>query len=80
MALAKLHSLRGEKSALVMVRTNKFSFESKPAYVPRAAVEGMEVGEEFEIPDGFKLVEWTDYETGETRKTETGEPLHILAW
>ena len=80
MALAKFHSKRGEKSALILVRANKFSFESRPAYVPAAAVEGMTEGEEFEIPDGFKLVEWVDYETGEIRKTESGEPLHILVW
>ena len=80
MALAKFHSNRGEKSALILVRANKFSFESKPAYVPRAAVEGMVEGEEFEIPGGFQLVEWVDYETGEVRKTESGEPLHILVW
>ena len=80
MALAKFHSKRGTKSALIMVRANKYSFESKPAYVPLAAVDGMEEGEEFEIPDGFKLVEWMDYEAGTVRTTEKGEPLHILVW
>lgn len=79
MALAKFHSNRGEKSALILVKANQFVFNWSPVYVPRAAVEGMTEGQEFQIPDGFRLVPITD-EDGVIRTTKTGEQLHMLAY
>lgn len=79
MALAKLHSLRGEKSALLLVKANKFQMQSECAYVPKESVEGIEPGEEFAIPDGYKLQPMTT-EDGEIRTTKAGEPLHTLVW
>lgn len=80
MALATFHSLRGEKSALIMVKANKFEFSSKPAYIPASAVEGLKEGDTFEIPDGFRFVERINYETGEVQTTKDGAPLHNLVW
>jgi hypothetical protein len=80
MAIAKLHSLRGEKSALIMLKPNKFQFSPTPVYIPRAAVEGLKEGDEFNIPDGYKVVDIVDSETGEVRTTKTGEALKTLVW
>lgn len=80
MALATYHSDRGESSALVMVKANKFEFSAKPAYIPREAVAGLNVGDTFELPDGFRFVEKIDYKTGEVQTTKEGVPLHILVW
>jgi hypothetical protein len=80
MAIAKFHSLRGEKSALILVKANKFVFSASPCYVPKASVEGLEPGAEFEIPDGYKLVDMVNTETGEVRTTEDGQPLKVLAY
>ena len=80
MAIATFHSLRGEKSALIMVKANKFVFSATPCYVPRAAVEGLTEGATFEIPDGFKLVDIIDSETGEVRHAKDGTPLKQLAY
>jgi hypothetical protein len=79
MAIAKLHSLRGDKSALVLVKANKFQFSASCAYIPREAVEGIAEGEEFPIPDGYKLREMTS-EDGTVRTTKDGQPLHTLVW
>ena len=38
MAKAKFHSVRGEKSALILVRPNAFVFSATPVYVPRTAI------------------------------------------
>lgn len=79
MAKATFHSLRGEKSALILVKANQFVFQAEPVYVPKAACEGMVKGQEFDIPDGYKVVTMVD-ENGEARKTTTGEELKTLAW
>lgn len=80
MALATFHSLRGEKSALILVKANAFVFSATPAYVPRSAVEGMTEGQTFEIPDGYKLVDIVDAETGEVRTAKDGTTLKMLAY
>lgn len=80
MAVAKFHSFRGQKSALVLVKANKFQMVATPAYVPKEAVEGIKEGEEFTIPDGYRLAPMVDAETGEARTTESGAQLHTLVW
>lgn len=81
MAIAKFHSLRGEKSALIMVKPNAFVFSASPVYVPRVAIpEGITEGAEFEIPDGFKLIDMVDPETGEVRTATDGTPLKVLSY
>lgn len=95
MAIAKFHSLRGEKSALVLVRANKFVFNNSPVYIPREALPNKLTGltdkqlnalakddsaREFEIPDGFTLVDIVDYETGEIRQTTDGAHLKQLSY
>ena len=80
MAIAKFHSLRGEKSALVLVKANAFVFSYSPVYIPKAALpEGIKEGEEFDIPDGYKLVDMIDTD-GNIRSTKEGEPLKVLAY
>tara|TARA_R110000851_G_scaffold71614_2_gene159190 strand:- start:650 stop:919 length:270 start_codon:yes stop_codon:yes gene_type:complete len=87
MAVAKFHSLRGKKSALLMVKTNALMFSSSPVYAPRDAVaelmgvdtpEDCVKGTAFKIEDGFTLVDIVDIETGEIRTTESGVPLKQL--
>jgi hypothetical protein len=80
MALATYHSDRGEKSALIMLKANKFQFSPTPVYIPRKAVEGLELGAEFNIPDGYKVVDIIDSETGEIRTAKNGSPLKTLVW
>lgn len=80
MALAQFHSERGTKSALILVKANKFCMSWSPAYVPRTACEGMTQGDAFSIPDGFKLVPIVDSTTGEVRTAKDGSVLHQLAW
>lgn len=78
--LATFNSLRGEKSALIMVKANKFEYSAKPVYVPRTAVEGLNIGDEFELPNGGRFVDLVDYETGEVRTTKEGVPLQTMVW
>ena len=81
MAIATFHSLRGTKSALIMVKANPFVFSGSPCYVPKESLpEGTSVGDSFTIPDGYTLVDMVDGETGEVRTTETGVPLKILSY
>lgn len=85
MAIAKFHSFRGEKSALILVKANAFQMSASPAYVPADAVRAVlgdepEEGADFEIPDGFKLSPMVDSETGEVRTTKDGQTLHTLVW
>lgn len=86
MAIAQFHSVRSEKSALILVKANAFVFSFSPVYVPLAAIEETNrvKGAEFEIPDGFKLTEMTsiDKVTGEVKKctTKEGELLHMLTY
>lgn len=88
MAIAKFHSLRGEKSALILVKANQFVFGWTPVYVPRGPFVDSEGNvlekfskedHTFEIPDGFKLVPIVD-ENGEIRTTSDGVELKQLAY
>lgn len=63
------------KSACVMLRTSPFSLELIPVYIPNQNVKtglSYEVGEEIEIPDNLKIVNWGD------RTTKNGIPLKTL--
>lgn len=79
MAIATFHSFRGEKSALILVQANKFTFTKECVYVPKKACEEMIEGQEFEIPDGFKLVDMIDSD-GVVRTTTEGKTLKMLAY
>lgn len=89
--IAKFHSVRSEKSALILVKANPLEFSSKPAYVPISGLATMmgigadeigdlEQGTEFEIPTGFTLVDIVDYETNEVRRAKDGSPLKQLQY
>jgi len=81
MAIAKFHSFRGTKSALILVKANAFVFSSTAVYVPKDAIPAdMTEGSSFEIPDGYTIAPMVDPITGEVRTTEKGEPLHILMY
>lgn len=88
MAQATFHSLRGEKSALILIQKNSLEFSKSPVYVPRAGIkdfagksaEELKKGDTFEIPDGFRLVDMIDPETEEPRTTKDGEHLKVLAY
>ena len=81
MAKATFHSLRGEKSALILVKPNAFVFSATPVYIPRTALPAdIKEGDIFDIPDGYKLVDLTDVETGEVRTAKDGSPLKVLAY
>lgn len=79
MAIATFHSLRGEKSALLLVKKNKYEFSATPVYVPATAVEGLNEGDTLELPDGFNIVPMVG-EDGVERTTKTGEVLMMLVW
>ena len=68
------------KSALILVKANKFQMAWTPVYVPAAAVEDMTADEEGTLPDGYSLVPIVDVETGEVRTAKDGSPLHTLCW
>tara|TARA_R110000868_G_scaffold209314_2_gene459006 strand:- start:787 stop:1032 length:246 start_codon:yes stop_codon:yes gene_type:complete len=81
MAIAKFHSLRGEKSALILVKANALVFGHSPVYIPRTGLPaGIKEGAEFDIPDGYTLVDIVDFETGEVRVTTDGTPLKQLSY
>jgi hypothetical protein len=81
MAQAKFHSFRGDTSALIGVRVNAFVFQMEYVYVPKEAIpEGISEGDTFEIPDGYKIVPFTDVETGEVRTAKDGSELKVLAY
>jgi len=81
MATAKFHSLRGNNSALILVKANAFVFAATAVYVPKAAIPtDIKEGDSFEIPDGFKIVPFVDFETGEVRTTKEGAELHMLQY
>ena len=69
-----------KKSALILVKANKFQTNWSPAYVPAEAVAGMNEDEEGTLPDGYSLVPIVDAETGEVRTAKDGSPLHTLCW
>ena len=79
MALATFHSFRGEKSALILLKENPFSFETIPVYVPKEPCIGMEKGHSFEIPDGYKLIPMVDSD-GIPRASEDGSILQTLSY
>lgn len=79
MAQARFHSYRGEKSALIGVRANAFTFGWTHVYVPRTACPNMEEGHIFDIPDGYKIVDMIDPD-GNIRTTKDGEVLKVLAY
>jgi len=79
-AVAVFHSLRGEKSALVLVKRNALEFDSKPAYVPRVGIAHLigvpidELSNELagtvvSIPDNYRLIPMVS-EDGEVRTTK----------
>ena len=82
MALAIFYMNKGEKSALIGVKTNVFVFQAEPAYIPRTALPvGIKEGDSFEIPDGFRLIPFVDSTTGEIRTTKDGlHELKTLEW
>ena len=81
MALATFHSFRGEKSALIGVKENALVFTNTYVYVPKEAIpEGAEKGTQFEIPSGFRVVDFVDPESGEVRTSKDGQPLKVLAY
>ena len=79
MAHATFHSLRGDKSALILIKANAFVFSATPVYVPKTAVSHLKEGDTFEIPDGFKVTDMVDSD-GEVRTTKDGEPLKVLVY
>ncbi len=79
MAIAKFHSFRGEKSALILVKANKFVLAYQCVYVPKDACKDMVAEQEFTIPDGFTLVDMTN-EDGSIRTTNEGQPLKMLQY
>lgn len=81
MAQAKFHSYRGENSALIGVRANAFVFQMEYVYIPKEAIpDDLKEGDTFEIPDGYKIVPFTDIETGEVRTAKDGSELKVLAY
>ena len=81
MAKLTFHSLRGEKSALCMIKQSEYEFGGTPVYVPRAPWgESPKKGDSVEIPDNFRLIDMVDVSTGEVRTTESGEPLKVLSF
>jgi hypothetical protein len=79
MATAIFHSLRGEKSALLLVKANAFVFNQTPVYVPASAVAGVKEGESIDIPDGYTLVPMVG-EDDTVRTTKEGVVLHMLQY
>lgn len=81
MAILKFKRLtESGKSALVLVKANKFQMSWTPAYVPADAVEGMVIDETCVVPDGYTLSPIVDIETGEVRTSKDGSTLHTLIW
>ena len=81
MSKAKFHSFRGEKSALILVKANPFVFTSEPVYVPKESIPSdIKEGDTFEIPDGYTLQPFIDFDSGDVRTTKDGIPLKVLAY
>ena len=88
MALARFHSLRGEKrgAALILVKLNPFTFSSTPVYVAATTVAYFAgVGSPELIPEGFdfpiddKHCNIVDFVVdGEVRKTKEGVILKTI--
>lgn len=71
------HSLRGEKSALILIKKGKACFTGTPVYVPRTFVEGMKEGESGKLDTDYVLVPMVNADA-EPLKTSTGEQLYML--
>lgn len=92
MAKAKYHSLRGKNSALILIKENAFVFTATAVYVPKDSIPAKALAitntedkdnpdRIFDIPDGFKVVDFIDFESGEVRTTEDGKNvLKVLAY
>tara|TARA_R110000751_G_scaffold240463_1_gene341055 strand:+ start:110 stop:355 length:246 start_codon:yes stop_codon:yes gene_type:complete len=81
MALATFNRFtKSGKSALILVKHNKFVFSMTPVYVPASACEGMDKGDTFDLPDGYTLVDMIDMETGEARTSDDGSHLKRLEY
>lgn len=71
------HSLRGERSALILVKRGKAVFAGIPVYVPRSFVEGMKEAQEGIMDTDYTMVPMVS-EDGEPRVTTTGVQLYML--
>ena len=80
MATAIFHSLRGEKSALLLIKENPFVFSATPVYVPRTAVKDFNPGDTIEVPGGYTIVDMVDTESGEVRTSSDGSALKVLQY
>ena len=69
------HSLRGEKSALVLVKKPGV-FSGTPIYVARDLVAGMDPGDVSRLQMDYTAIPWIV--DGEERKAKNGEQLLIL--
>ena len=87
MAQAIFNSLRGEKSALLMVKANPLCMSQTAVYVPRDAANQFakkdltdaDKGLKFDIPDGYRIEDFVDPMTGEVRVTKDGQSLTALS-
>ena len=79
-AVAEFHSLKGEKSALVLVKRHAFEYDATPAYVPRTSAAFMfdvpidQLGDEHKglmvnIPDNYAFKPMVSKD-GEVRTTD----------
>lgn len=80
MAKAIFHSLRGEKSALLLLKENAFVYEATPVYVPASAVTDYSVGDVIDVPGGYTIVDMVDSDSGEVRTAKDGSPLKVLKY
>jgi hypothetical protein len=69
------HSLRGEKSALILVKKPGV-FSGTPVYVARDLVAGMEPGDVARLQMDYTAVPWIV--DGEARTAKNGQQLLIL--
>ena len=69
------HSLRGEKSALILVKKPGV-FSGTPVYVARDLVTGMQPGDVARLQMDYTAIPWIV--DGEARTAKSGEPLLIL--
>lgn len=81
MAKATFHSFRGEHSALITVKASALCFGSTFVYVPKEAFpEDAEKGDTIDIPDGYKIVDFIDWESSEPRTSKDGSILKVLSY
>lgn len=69
------HSLRGEKSALILVKKPGV-FSGTPVYVARDLITGMQPGDVARLQMDYNAVPWIV--DGEARLAKNGEQLLIL--